>query len=199
MEYDAIIVLGRRLNEDGSLPQTAIERADKAIELFNQNLADRIITTGAHSFWDDKPSKATEAQALANYLISNGISEEKIFREEESVETIGNAYFSKVNILEPNQWKSIIVVTSDFHVARAEYNFKRVLGKEYNIRFEESEGPVSREEVEKEGKVLKLTKNTLGKVPIGDDSATKEFIFTVLPGYSENPKLTKEDIKEALK
>jgi len=199
MKADTIIILGRRLNKDGSLPYMATERAKKAIELFNQGAAENIITTGSHSFWDDKPLEHTEAQTMANYLTSKGIPSDKIHKEEESVETIGNAYFAKTKFIEPNKWKSIIVITSDFHVQRAEYDFKKVFGDKYNIEFVAAKCDVSEEELDKEKKVFKLTQGSLELVPTADNDAIRTFLFTVLPGYGKNTKLTKEIIKEQLK
>jgi uncharacterized SAM-binding protein YcdF (DUF218 family) len=64
---------------------------------------------------------AAEATQLP---MSDGLS---IACDSTSGDTLGNAHFSKVNLVKPNTW-SVEVVTADYHVPRVARNFERVFG-----------------------------------------------------------------------
>jgi uncharacterized SAM-binding protein YcdF (DUF218 family) len=59
----------------------------------------------------------TEAEAMKQYLTANGISENRILKEEQSTNTNENIIFSKELIQKENA--AVAVVTNGFHVFRA--------------------------------------------------------------------------------
>ena len=85
--------------------------------------------TGKYGFWLDWqkqiPSRF-EAEAMKEYAISEGVPTDLILIEQESKDTLGNAYFTKVNILEPNNWKNVLVITSDFHLERTKWSYPQI-------------------------------------------------------------------------
>jgi uncharacterized SAM-binding protein YcdF (DUF218 family) len=83
---------------------------------------------------DDNPA-VTEADAMAAHALARGLPREASFVEDESRDTIGNAFFTWRRWLRPNDWRSIRVVTTDYHIPRAAWIFRKVLGPSYDIAF----------------------------------------------------------------
>lgn len=188
MAKDAIVTLGGGVRTDGSLPNIACYRVETAVGLFHQRVAPYLIMSGSHYHrWTDRPP-ITEASAMQEHACALDVPRGYILREEESSHTIGNACYTKNNILEPNQWKNIAVVTSKFHMPRTEYIFQKVLGSEYQIDFVEAPSHLLAREFEvrikKELEKLEDLRPMLDSIPDGNDDA----ILSLLQEYTRNPE-----------
>ncbi len=174
MAKDAIVVLGGGVHEDGSLPKIVQNRVDKGVELFRQGVAQYLILTGYKPYLLDYIPVKTEAQAMKDYAASLGIPEETILLEEKAMDTLSNAYFTKKDVLEPRGWKDITVVTSDFHVPRSEYLFRKVLGSSYTVEMMDAKTDLPDSELEeiirKEQKRYSFWKKVLAPMFPGADS-----------------------------
>lgn len=104
-----------------------LERTAKGVKLFKDGLAPYLLFSGAARSGD-----VSNAKTMKRYALKQGISEDKIFIEEKSTSTYENALFSK-EILDKNNFKKIILVTSPYHQRRAYMNFKYVLGNDFKI------------------------------------------------------------------
>ncbi|MBF8249797.1 MAG: hypothetical protein HW400_398 [Candidatus Levybacteria bacterium] len=136
--YDVILTLGNGLTEDWKLPGIVASRLKKVADLYLQKIAGKIIVCGRWSInWDIEGIQppTTEAEEMRKTLLSLGVANQDIIKEEWSRDTIGNAYFSKINIIEPNNFKKILVVCSDFHLQRAQFLFRKIIGSEYRMDF----------------------------------------------------------------
>lgn len=113
---DAVIVLGKGLDGD-KVPPNLAKRLDKAIEYHKRNPKALIVVSGGKG----SDEKLSEAQAMADYLLSKGIPEEIIIKEDKSTTTYENFIFS-TEILNKRLGKkySLAFVTNSFHVYRAE-------------------------------------------------------------------------------
>jgi len=120
---EIIIVLGGGINEKRILPHWVNKRLEKAIYLIRKGISERILLSGKGR--DEFP--ITEAKAMKDYLLNAGISENKILVEELSVDTIQNAYFSKVIHLDPLKIESAIIITNNFHSERTKLIFDHVI------------------------------------------------------------------------
>lgn len=115
---DAVIVLGAGLKNDGP-SRTLQARLKKAAEYLHENEHSVVVVTGGLG----TGQRVTEAQAAADFLISIGVDESRIYKEEKSTSTLENLRFAK-DILESelgfaeNQYTSL-VVSSDYHIFRA--------------------------------------------------------------------------------
>ena len=167
--FDAIIVLGAGITRKGNLTRVAKSRVNRAIELYRSGSAPRIIVTGKN-----------EAAAIKGYAVRKGVNAEDVFEESESLDTIGNAFFTKKNFLLPNNWRSIIVVTSIFHVSRAKFIFCKVLGKSYKAKFVSAVRVLSdkafREKVIAERGLAILTRLLGTLIADGDMEAIENFL-----------------------
>ena len=148
-KYDAIVVLGS--SRIGLLNF----RCDKALELLKKNKQSQLVVSGTPA----------EARAARLYLLPRGITQENVLFETESTDTIENAFFTKVTYLDPNNWRKILIVTSDFHTERVEYVFTQILGDKYQFKVIGAATGFSEEEMSselvKEAAKLKWTKINL--------------------------------------
>ena len=111
-ETQAIIVLGAQVKENGELSIQLKWRLDKAMEVYSQN-PQTIVVCGARG----KNEPVSEAQAMREYLISNGISEKDILMEDTSFNTRQNLVNAKDMM--PGNIKKVLIVTSSYHLPRA--------------------------------------------------------------------------------
>lgn len=117
---DYIVVLGAGLR-DGYYPSAMLRfRLNAAMECINdkQN-AGKIVVSGGQG----KDEEISEAKAMKDYLIENGVPEQRILAEDESKTTFENFKYSK-EVIEKDSGKSIDechikIVTTDFHAFRA--------------------------------------------------------------------------------
>ena len=137
MKYDCLVVLAGGIMDDGTLPRIVEQRIDKAKELFDLKLADHIVMSGKWSKWREKNAHPpqTEAKAMEKYAIKIGIPKKIIYREEKSTSTVTNAHHILVDYLMPNNWKNVVVVTSDIHLLRAKGIFDSQFGPRYHITY----------------------------------------------------------------
>lgn len=198
--YDAIIILSGGVNDDGSLLPNVERRMRLGIEHFQRGEAPRIIVTGAWGYMLDTPPPITEAAAMKNFALNAGIPLDAIVVEEEAKDTVGNAYFTKVRLLEPQSWRRVLVVTSDYHAARSEYIFRKVLGPTYEMTFDSAPGePEMRANRDlREAKSMALHKKLLDPIADGDDAAIWHLMSTKHPAYSSNPEYSKEQLRKLI-
>ncbi|HBC85412.1 MAG TPA: YdcF family protein [Lentisphaeria bacterium] len=119
----AIIVLGSPNDSEGNLSSIAIERCQQTLAEYSRNPDAYILPTGGwgeHFNTTDKP----HGYYLRQYLTAHGVPEGQILECAESANTIQDAMLSKP-IVERQCITDLIVVTSDFHVPRAQFLFQR--------------------------------------------------------------------------
>ena len=78
---------------------------------------------------------ALEAEAMEDYLKNKGLTSDRLYQEVDSLDTRGNAVFSKFLMREKGlmDCRNILLITSDFHAPRALRYFQCVYGKNFNI------------------------------------------------------------------
>ncbi|QKS45135.1 YdcF family protein [Paenibacillus cellulosilyticus] len=112
---DAVIVLGTGLNgETITLPLQY--RLEKTIEYYTKNPNVIIVLSGGQG----PDETITEALAMERFLLSKGVPENKMIKEDRSTSTYENFIFSK-KLLDnyfKNDYKTIFI-TNDFHIFRA--------------------------------------------------------------------------------
>ena len=117
-QYDAIIVAGCKVKADGS-PSLALQaRVRKAVALYKDGYAKKIVFTGGSQ--DQRPTEAAAAKQYAQSIYA--IPEEAILLEGSSTSTKENAAFSKK--LYPNL-KKVALVSDSYHIFRGERIFAK--------------------------------------------------------------------------
>ena len=119
-DKDFVIILGSKINADGTLTPLLKGRVDKAIN-FGKNQYEiankRIIYVPSGGRGVDEVM--SEANAMKNYLIQNGIDKDSIIIEDKAVNTIQNMEFSKNKIDKKKKNANIIFSTNNYHVFRS--------------------------------------------------------------------------------
>lgn len=202
MTSDVIVVLAGGIGADGSLPAWVRSRVERGVTLWRNGVASTIIMSGYYGFAEKKPPPQTEAAAMKRMAIRLGVPAKHILTEEHSQDTIGNAYFTQTTILIQREWTRIIVVTSDYHLARTKYIFRKILGPRYTCQFTAAPGNLSprakRERTFIERALLALTRHWLDRIPDGTTSYFAAFLACQHPGYSRLPKTAEQSIKHFL-
>lgn len=138
----------------------------------------------------------TEAAAMKTLALQLGVPARRVLLETRSQDTIGNAFFCRVRVLDPRRWRSIIVVTSDFHRARATAIFRRVLGTTFSIRFVTVTHPYlaprHRSIAFQERALRALDRRTFGRVPAGNLPRLSRWLAVNHPAYSRHPERAKQ-------
>jgi len=122
---DAIVVLSGMLEINEVGDSTYIEWGDPdrffgGIALFKAGKAQKLVFTGGKMPWNKV--KKTEGEVIKEYAISNGIPEEKIFVTKDVENTADEAVAVK-ELISPS--KTIILVTSAYHMCRAKRLFEK--------------------------------------------------------------------------
>ncbi len=119
-DKDFIIILGSKINADGTLPPLLKGRADKAINFgSNQYQATKKDIIYIPSGGQGKDEVISEAEAIKKYLVKNGIKEKQIIIENKSTSTTENMKFSKNKIDKINKNAKISFATTSYHVFRS--------------------------------------------------------------------------------
>lgn len=112
------IVLGNRLNDDGSLSEIMLKRLNMALSVNKLFAPDKFIVSGGVA---NKKAKISEAQAMLDFLVKNGISTDRIVTEDKSLTTKQNAEFS-VPLAADLGATEILLCTSSEHMQRSYRN-----------------------------------------------------------------------------
>jgi uncharacterized SAM-binding protein YcdF (DUF218 family) len=115
---DVVVVLGARVLPGGQ-PSPALQaRIEKAVELYHQGLAPRLLFSGGVGV--HPPSEARVMRELAVRL---GVPSEACLLEEQSHSTEQNARFS-ADVLRSLGARRVVVVSDPYHLLRARQYFR---------------------------------------------------------------------------
>ena len=123
-----VIVLGNRLNDDGSISEIQKQRLLLAKELEEQFNPDYFILSGGLA---NPAAGRTEAEAMYENLIKMGIKEEKLIKENDSLTTVQNAIYS-APIAKKLGAEVVIICTSPYHLGDPRYKAMESFIKEFN-------------------------------------------------------------------
>lgn len=124
-DFDYVIILGAGLIDGRKISRLLSQRLDKAIEVWHKDPTPPVmIPSGGQG----KDEELPEGKAMAAYLVSHGIPENKILSEEKSRTTSENLKFSRelirsdiagTNSMQVSGRPYVAIVTSNYHVCRA--------------------------------------------------------------------------------
>ena len=161
-KIDAVIVLANYMDCCGVLNDESKARAVRAVEIFKDKKASALLTSG----WAYRSDNHIPiAEVIKQYIISNFlINPDCIFADPNSRDTVGDAYFTKINFAIPFQWRHILVVTSNYHVERAQEIFDFIYGDNFIIKICAVEIDFSELTMEKEISSLEAFRRTFSGV-----------------------------------
>ncbi|TQR14177.1 YdcF family protein [Psychrobacillus soli] len=107
------IVLGAKVKK-GNVPSLALRyRLEAALAYSKNNPHVKFVVSGGQGADED----IEEAVVMKNFLLENGLAEERIILENRSTSTYENLSFSQE--LLPDNVESVTIITSDYHLQRA--------------------------------------------------------------------------------
>ena len=109
---DCIIVLGAQVR-GRNITDSLKRRLDRTLEYLRKFPETRVIVSGGQGPGEE----IAEADAMAEYLVQNGVRESRIFKEDKSTSTRENLRFSRKYADVKNE--KIGIVTNGFHIYRA--------------------------------------------------------------------------------
>lgn len=116
------IILGNRMNNDGSISELCKIRCNLAKEMLDKKLADMLILSGGIA---NKTAGKSEAGAMFEYLLGLGVEKEKMIVENKSTTTVENAKFSVPMAMKYNP-ERIVICTTVEHMGRKYLNPIRI-------------------------------------------------------------------------
>ncbi len=119
-DKDYVIILGCKIKEDGTLTPILKARVDRAIEFAKMQKEktgkDVIFVPSGGKGSDEVMS---EAEAMKDYLIEQGIKKKNILIENKSTNTLENMQYSNSIIINANKDAKISFSTTNYHVFRS--------------------------------------------------------------------------------
>lgn len=119
-DKDYILILGCGFRKDGTLPPLLRGRCDRAISFWNEQKEKTgkeavIMPSGGQG----KDEIMPEAEAMRRYLLSAGVPEHIIHKEDRSANTYQNMEFSKKLIEQEKKDAKVVYSTTNYHVFRS--------------------------------------------------------------------------------
>ena len=116
-EPQVMVILGCQVKNDGP-SQLLRDRLDEALSYLDDHPDLTVVVSGGQG--PDEPS--TEAQAMADYLMEEGVEEDQILLEDQSHNTVQNFRYT-AQLLEEQGYDlentQVLVVSNGFHLTRA--------------------------------------------------------------------------------
>jgi uncharacterized SAM-binding protein YcdF (DUF218 family) len=166
---EIIVVLGGGMRPDGTPATATLARAAAAAELAQAHRGAAIICSGSHGV--GRRPRRSEAASMAELIVANGIERERIFLEDESRDTIGNAVHVAERYLAAVTPRPTYLVTSPFHLERSVETFRLVLGPTWVIEgVASAAAPDDAERGRHEGRFLQQTREFLAGIAPGEVS-----------------------------
>lgn len=109
---DCIVIFGSAVRPNRTPSDALRYRLEAGLRLFQQGRAPRIIVTGGGQ------GDYLEADVMAEWLVNHGVPESAIVQEPASATTRENG-INTARIMRENGWRTALVCTQWFHVARA--------------------------------------------------------------------------------
>jgi len=116
---DVAVVLGNRVNPDGSPSPWLRTRLDKTVELYQAGWFAEIIASGGMGI-----EGVDEAAAMKTYLVAAGIPAEHIRVDSQGVDTYATA-LNAATLMDTNGWKSALVISQYYHIPRCKLALRR--------------------------------------------------------------------------
>lgn len=121
-----LVVLGNRMNDDGTMTGLSVKRLNAAMRFAAAFGVDKIILSGGVA---NKKANRSEAAAMREYLVDNGVAEDELICEDQSTTTEENAKYS-VPIAAKLGATEVTIITSNEHMSRNFLNPIKLFEKE---------------------------------------------------------------------
>jgi uncharacterized SAM-binding protein YcdF (DUF218 family) len=131
-QFDASVALSHHLQRDGALSGETRERLEMGISHLETGFSRVLILTGGYA---DMGVNISHASAMRKEAIERGTDREKIYIEDRSLDTVGQAVLTKRDVVDPNNFRSLTVISHDYHIQRVGLIFDFVFGEGYELGY----------------------------------------------------------------
>ena len=113
---EVIVILGNKVNKDGTLSNRLKARLDRGLELYSDSLAPLIFVSGGLG-----KEGHLEGSKMAEYLILNGVEENKVIIDNEgnTTQLTANNFIKRFPRV-----KTVIIVSQFYHISRTKLAFR---------------------------------------------------------------------------
>ena len=181
--YNTSVCLSHIINDDGSLTEQSRRRTEESYREFIEEEVETITLSGGYK---NRRAPYTFAKAMEIYLLGKGINRERIFLEERSLDTVGQAIFTKTDVIIPHGWERLIVISDDDHLPRVKQIFDFVYGREFHIKYVGTGFKMEEDEIttrENEMELLRAFHRTFRNVEPARDEDILTRLFEKHPLY----------------
>ncbi|AIZ64653.1 hypothetical protein PK28_15020 [Hymenobacter sp. DG25B] len=116
---DVAVILGSKVNEDGSLSLRLLQRLRCGLQLYQSGRVKSLIVSGGlgkEGFYEGDKMKA--------YLLKSGVPSERIFVDNKGDNTIATVE-NTLRLNDSLHYKSLLIVSQYFHITRTKMLFKK--------------------------------------------------------------------------
>ncbi|WP_134684383.1 YdcF family protein [Brevibacillus migulae] len=117
---DVGVVLGNKVEQDGTPSDRLKSRLEKAVELYRDGYLSYILVSGGIGI-----EGYDEAKVMKSYLVQKGIPADRIMVDSEGVNTRATAQNSR-KMMDAMGLQSVIVITQFYHISRTKLAFHQV-------------------------------------------------------------------------
>ena len=128
---EVIVVLGSPNFPDGTLGPIALDRLQGCLSIYDPTQHQILCTGGFGAHFNTSP--IAHANYLKDFLVEQGVPLTAFLPLALSSNTVEDAVMSK-SILKEVEYKDLIIITSEYHVARVEFIFTEIF-KYFNLNF----------------------------------------------------------------
>ncbi len=119
VKADCILILGNKVNEDGTLSPRLKARLDKGRQLFHENPSSIIIVSGGLG-----KEGYYEGTEMKKYLVGQGVPAGNIIADDLGNNTLQTAE-NYLNFSKKHHLNSVTVVSQYYHISRTKYLLKK--------------------------------------------------------------------------
>jgi hypothetical protein len=141
MKPEAIICLGKQLNDDGSLDWVSQERVKLALDIWKQDKSALLILSGGKKYSDERNLEVSEAVAMKKFIeVQPDINQDEIeiIVEDEGPSSLTQLVIIKTDIILARGLKNIDVISDEIHIERVRVLFDAIMGPGFNIDYQGS-------------------------------------------------------------
>ncbi|GAL86792.1 hypothetical protein MYP_4022 [Sporocytophaga myxococcoides] len=120
VKADCILILGNKVNEDGTLSPRLKARVDKGLQLFHENPSSIIIVSGGLG-----KEGYYEGTEMKKYLVDHGVPAGNIIADDQGYNTLKTAN-NYLIISKRHHLNSVTVVSQYYHISRTKYLLRKV-------------------------------------------------------------------------
>lgn len=182
-DFDAVICLSNAFDADLQLNRELLQRLDLSAQLFKAYGATKLVTLG----WAyHTETSVSLAHATADHAqIHHDIAANDIHIEDRPKDTVGEAIYLAIDCLPRYHWKSVAVVTSDWHMPRAKHVFSYIFGNHCQLSWFTIKGAASFQKAEHLNRSRHVFDAMVENIPAGHVDALFAAIKQQHPLYQD--------------